>query len=178
MLLGIHQYTLEELQNNVKIYVGNNQESLHIEKMADLIPYYAYIIGSSYHDNKKKKAVIHLSSESFVDREERECLEYYAERLIKIYNRCKRNKIEFDADEAASEVCWICNKEAITELAKRVKENKGKNIDFADIHLEMHDYYRQKLADEMIKNGLNPADFGYGRFVKDGDLYKSIEEQL
>ena len=166
--LEIHNYTLEELQNNVKIYVGNNTEPLHIEKMADLIPYYPYIVGSACFNNTDRKSVIHLSSESFVDREERECLEWRLKHLLRIYNRCKRKKIAFDVEEAVKEVTWNgWNEEPHRELANRVKEY-GKKATIDGIHLRMYEYYRKELSDEMIKNGLNPADYGYERFVKRG----------
>lgn len=164
-LIAIHQYTLEELQNNVQIYIGNNPEPLKIEKMSDLIPYYPYLICVAGYDNKERKATIHLTSESFVDYEERERLELYLKELLRIYNRCKRKKIEFNVDEAVKEVCFgDYSKEQITELANRVKEH-GKKATIDGIHLKMHEYYRQRLVDEMIENGLNPSDFDYGRFV-------------
>lgn len=160
----IHKYTLEELQNNVKIYVGDSSEPLHIEKMSDLIPYYPYIIGIASYDNKERKSVIHLSSESFVDREERECLEWRLEHLIKIYNRCKRKKIEFDVDRAVKEITWNdWNGDAYRELARRVKD-LGKKATVDGIHLRMHEIYRQELVKELIRNGVNPADVGYKRF--------------
>jgi lysyl-tRNA synthetase class I len=163
--LEIHNYTLEELQNNVKIYIGNNQEPLHISKMSDMIPYYPYLISIACFNNAERKSIIHLSSESFVDREEKECLEFMLGYLLRIYNRCKRKKIEFNVDEALREIVWNgWNEEAYRELANRVKEN-GKKATIDGIHLRMHEIYRRELASEMIKNGLNPNDYGYGRFV-------------
>ena len=167
--MEIHEYTLEELQNNVKIYIGDNEEPLHIEKMEDMIPYYPYIIGFSYHNSEEKKATIHLSPESWVDYEERDCLEFRLKRLLTIYNRCKRKKIEFDVEEALKEIVWNdWNEEPYRKLANRVKE-KGKKATVDGIHLRMHEHYRQELVDEMLRNGLNPADYGYGRFINGGE---------
>lgn len=168
--LEIHEYTLEELQNNVIIYIGHNTEPLHIESMSDLIPYYPHIIGLGCYNNIERKSEIHLSSESFVDFEERNILEFYLKGLLRIYNRCKRKKIEFNVEDAIKELCWSdWNKPQITELANRVKE-KGKKATIDGIHLTMHEYYRQELVDEMLKNGLNPADYGYERFVKGNNV--------
>lgn len=167
--LEMYNYTLEEIQNNIKIYVGNNPEPLHVEKMSDLIVYYPYIISSAYYYNDiERKAVIRLSSESFVDREERECLEWRLKHLLRIYNRCKRKKTEFNVEEAVREVAWGgWNAKAYRELANRVKEN-GKKTTIDGIHLKMHEYYRQQLVEEMIKNNINPCRYGdYERFVKD-----------
>lgn len=174
-----HNYSLEELKNNVKIYVGNNSEPLHIEKMEDLIPYYPYLIGCAYYNNTERKSIIHLSSESFVDREERDILEYELKHLLRIYNRCKRKKIEFDVEESLKEIVWNgWNEEPYRELANRVKE-KGKKATIEDIHLKMHEYYRRELVEEMLNNGLNPADYGnYVRFIKEtkGAENESIKE--
>lgn len=164
--LEIHEYTLKELQNNVKIYVGNSEEPLYIEKMEDTIPYYPYIIGSAWFDNAERKAVIHLSSESFIDSEERKFLESELKNILKIYNRCKRNKIEFNVDDVVKKVTWNgWNEEAYRELANRAKE-KGKKATIDGIHLRMYEYYRKLLVDEMLKYDLNPCNYGdYERFV-------------
>lgn len=168
-VLEIHGYTIEELQNNVIIYVGKNSEPLHVEKISDMIPYYPYLVGSACFDNKERKAIIHLSSESFVDREERENLEWRLKDLLRIYNRCKRKKIEFDIDDAVKEITWNgWNEEPYKELANRVKE-KGKKASVDGIHLRMHERYRQELVEEMLRNNLNPADYGYERFIKEDE---------
>lgn len=147
--------------------MGSYQEPLQISSYKDLIPYYPYLIGTTYYDNAERKSVIRLSSESFVDREERESLEWRLKELIRIYNRCKRKKIEFNVEDAVKQVTWNgWNEEAHRELANRVKDS-GKKATVDGIHLKMHEYYRKELVDEMIQNGLNPADYGYGRFMKE-----------
>lgn len=150
---------------NAKIYIGYSNRPLQINDMKDLIPYYPYIIGSAWFDNVEGKSVIHLPSESWVDYEEKDNLTFYLKHLIRIYNRCKRKKIEFNVEEAIKEVrCGNWNKDIITELAHRVKDS-GKKATIDGLHLKMHEYYRRELVDEMLKNGLNPADYGYDRFV-------------
>lgn len=110
---------------------------------------------------------VYITRESFVDREERENLEFRLKELLRIYNRCKRKKIKFDIDEAVEEIVWNgCNEEAYKELAKRVAKS-GKRATVDGIHLKMHERYRQELVNEMIKNCLNPADYGYERFVRE-----------
>lgn len=165
-LIMIHNYTDEELKNNVNIYIGNVGTPLRIDSCKDLIPYYGHIVWAACHDNSERKASIHITSESWVDTEERESLEFRLKELLKIYNRCKRKKIEFDVDEAVKQVCWNgWNKAAYTELAIRVKEH-GNKATIDGIHLKMHEYYRQRLVDEMIENGLNPLFYGdYDRFI-------------
>lgn len=151
---------------NAKIYVGYSNVPLQIDSMTDLIPYYPYIISSAYFDNVEGKSIIRLSTKSWVDHEERNRLMSYLQHLIRIYNRCKRKKIAFDVEEAVIEVCWRdWNKDAIVELANRVKE-KGKQATVDGIYLKMSERYRQELVDEMLRHGLNPADYGYSKFVQ------------
>ena len=121
--LIMHNYTEEELKNNVKVYIGSSYIPLEIKSHKTLIPYYPHLICSSYHDNKEKKAIIHITAESSVDRNEREILEAYLERILKIYDRCKKNKTEFNVEETVKQIYWVdWNKPQITEIANRVNE--------------------------------------------------------
>lgn len=163
-LVAIHNYTEDELKNKVDIYVGNSTEPLHIESYKDLIPYYPYLVSSGVFS--KDKFVVHLTSESFVDEEERESLEFRLKELIKIYNRCKRKKTEFNVEDTVKEVCFgDWNRDVICELAKRVKEN-GKKATIDGLHLKIHELFRKTLVDEMLNNGIDPCEYGYGRFME------------
>lgn len=163
--IDIHEYTLDDLQNRVKVYVGDSKKPLYIEKMSDMIVYYPYIVSSACFS--KENSTVFLSSESYVDREERDLLKSYMEMIIKIYNRCRRKKTEFIVDDVVNQVCWHdWNTQAITELVKRVKEN-GKKASIDGVHLVMHEYYRQELVNEMVKNDVNLADVGYERFAQE-----------
>lgn len=71
------KYTEEELKNNVKVYIGSSYIPLEIKSHKTLIPYYPNLICSSYHDNKEKKAIIHITAESSVDRNEIEMREKF-----------------------------------------------------------------------------------------------------
>ena len=57
------------------------------------------------------------------------------------------------------------NSEVVIELARRVKEN-GVKASIDGLHLMIQELYRQELVDEMINNGLDPVNYGYGRFCK------------
>lgn len=152
-------------------------KKVEYSSIKDLIPLYPYLVVFGFCDNTDShNSVVWLSCESFVDREERECLEWRLKELLKIYNRCKRKKIEFDVEEALKKIVWNgYNEELYRELANRVKE-KGKKATIDGIHLKMQEYYRQELVDEMIKHGLNPADYGYGRFIKETNINEDIKE--
>lgn len=167
-LVAIHNYTEEDLKNKVEIYISESTEPLHIKSYKDLIPYYPYLIGSAIFS--KEKSVVHLSLESFVDREERESLNFRLSELIKIYNRCKRKKVDFNIDDAINEVCYgNWNRDVIAELAKRVEE-KGKKATIDGLHLKMYELYRKTLVEEMLKNDINPKEYGYERFMEEKDI--------
>lgn len=159
-------YTLEEIQNNVKIFIGKNDKPLKIEKMTDLIPYYPYLISLGAYDNVDRKATVHLTSKSYIDLREQDSLDFVLKQILRYYNSCKRKKIDFSVDGAVKKVFAISDKDrdtVATELANRVKIN-GKKASTDGLHLSIYDFYRRELAEEMIKNGLNPADYGYERF--------------
>ena len=136
----------------------------------DLIPLYPHLISFAGIDNTdSKNSVVCLSSESFVDREEREILEFRLKEILRIYNRCKRKKVEFNVEEVLKEVVWNgWNEEPYRELVNRVKE-KGKKASIEGIHLKMHEIYRRELVEEMLKHNINPCEYGYERFVKTGE---------
>ena len=164
--LMIHNYTEEQLKNNVKIYVGNSYIPLKIESYKTIIPYYPHLICSSYHNNKECSAIYHVTAESSVDRNEKEILGAYLDRVLEFYKKCKRNKIEFEVEKAIKNVYFVdWNKEQVIEIANRVKEN-GDKANINGIHIKTSEYYRDILAQEMIRNNINLADYGLERFCK------------
>lgn len=170
----------EAFENKVNI-PETYYKRVEYSSIKDLIPLYPHIIGFAGCDNTNShNSVVCLSRESFVDREERENLEWRLKDILRIYNRCKRKKTEFDVEEAVKEITYNgWNKEVYLELANRVKLH-GKKATVDGIHLTMHEYYRRELVAEMIKYGLNPHDYGCGRFVvnkKEGEeQYESSKE--
>lgn len=156
----------EAFKNKIDIH-ETYYKKVKYSSIKDLIYLYPYIVAFCAIDNTDpKNSVVCLSPESYVDREERESLEWGLKRLLRIYDRCKRKKIEFNVEEALKETVWSgYNEEAYRELANRVKES-GKKASIDDVHLVMHERYRQKLVEEMLKNDINIADYGYERFSK------------
>ena len=156
----------DALKNKVNI-PETYYKKVEYSSIKDLIIYYPYLVVFAGVDNAdSRNSVVCLSRESFVDSEERENLEWRLKHLLRIYNRCKRKKVEFDVEEALKEIVWNgWNEEPYRELANRVKLH-GKKATIDGIHLRMHERYRQLLVDEMLVHGLNPADYkDYERFV-------------
>lgn len=159
-------YTFEEIQNKVKIFVGKSDKPLKIEKMTDLIPYYPYLISLGAYDIVDRTATVHLTSKSYIDLREQDSLDFILKQILRYYNSCKRKKIIFSVDDAVKKVFAISDKDrdtVATELANRIKIN-GKKASTDGLRLSIYDFYRKELAEEMVKNGLNPADYGYERF--------------
>jgi hypothetical protein len=75
--------------------------------------------------------------------------------------------MEFNVEDVVRETCWMnLNIETHREIANRVKMY-GKKANTEGLHLNMYERYRNELVQEMLKNGLDPVDYGYGRFVKE-----------
>lgn len=147
---------------NATIYVGDSEVPLKFESEKDMIPYYPYVIYLSVSDDKH--TYMRLTNKSWVEIEEADILNLYLELFLKYLRKCKRKKVEYIVEDAMENVCWYYD-EAFMELAKRVKEY-GKKATIDGLFLKGKDFYRQKLAEEMIKNGLNLADYGLERFEK------------
>lgn len=141
-------------------------KKVEYSSIKDLIPYYSHLIVFAVYDNKdSRNSVICITRESSPDREEREILEWQLKEVIKIYNRCKRKKIEFNVEDVVKKIVWNGrNEEPYRELVKRVKIY-GKKANIDNIHLELYESYRRKLVGEMLRHGIDPCEYGYERFI-------------
>ena len=70
----IHNYTDEELKNNVKVYIGRDNRLLELNSIKDLIPYYPHLISSACYNNTERAAHIHITVNSSVEYEEERSL--------------------------------------------------------------------------------------------------------
>lgn len=159
--------------NKYEVYLGHGGEPLKFAREEDLIPYYPHIIGCSFTNNTEKRSVIYLTSKSWVDIEEEEWLEFVKNQMLKYRRRQKRRREEFNIKEAVHMATFSSGTDSIYHiLAERVRD-EGAKASYADLHRPSSEYYRRALVEEMLKHGLNPADYGYGRFVdgqnNDGD---------
>jgi len=142
--------TDEYLQNS-NIYIGDNIIPLRINNQHDLAPYYPYLVAiGSWSDGH---AEIYLSSESFIDAEEREHLTWKLEDVKRYRRRCKRHKEPYDEDEAAKKISFMKEPEDVErEITRRVKEN-GDKATINGLHDYIHEYYRKELLEEMLRLG-------------------------
>lgn len=139
-----------------KFYIrdeSGKEHRVHIQNQTDLIPYYPYLVSSMGSDSES--AVCFLSKESFVDTEERTLLQGDLDRVLRYYNKCKRNKIKFDEKEAYKCIVFFEDERPYAkEIVERVKRD-GKKASINGIHLNLWEYYRRELYDDMIKAGYN-----------------------
>lgn len=126
------------------VYVGDNIVPLRLQTEADLIPYYPRIVGMFAGND------IWLSSESYVDIQEKEYLEYALSYALKEYRRCKRKKIQFLCENY--NYTWMN-----IDVWKRVEEF-GEKATIDGIHTHMAQIYRQYLYDDMVSAGWSKFD--------------------
>lgn len=151
----------EEYLQNSKFYITTPDGKEHrivINNQKDLCRYYPHLVHMMHCSNGE--SVVHLSSISFIDREEEEMISWIKRDLVKYYNKCKRNKIHYDPDEALEKVIWGKVTEYERILAQRVGE-KGEKASIVGLHRSIHDYYRERWFEEMIRQGYteNEADY-------------------
>ncbi len=132
------------LKSNV--YIGWNIIPLKIESEKDLIPYYPYIVALSSTTNGVGE--IRLSTESYVDKQDRETLEWYVKDCQKYMNKCKRKKEIINIEHFDNQYHRDVYREILIKLMDKKKE-----FALDGIYLPMAEYYRKELYDEMVKNG-------------------------
>lgn len=124
---------------------------LDIKSIKDLLPYAAFLVGAAG-GNKDGFYTAHIGSRSFVDQEEEERFAWYLRDVKKLYRRCKRKKIEFTEEYVQKELSWVSDKTMISEIYRRVKEHPT-SANVKGLHDNLHQYYRRRLAEEMVKAG-------------------------
>lgn len=170
---------IEELLSKSDIYIttkDGREHKLKIETIKDAAKYYPYLICVGTFS--KEGHTIVLSSESFIDREERDSLRFDIENVLKYWRKCKREKRRFDKDECYNKIHWhITNDDYLKEIIKRVAE-KGNNAEFDDIHKPMWERYRKDWFDEMVNLGYSEFDAFRWCFNEYWPLEDKIRERL
>ena len=167
----------EEFISKSKIFIGNNIAPLRIDTYKDALPYFPFLVGSMGSD--KEMAYIRISNRSFVDIEEEEMLGWILRDAKKYYRKCKRNKVDFDINEALKKtVMFECDYDEYRPIIEAVKENGEKATVPETVHRPIHDHYRKDLYEEMVKVGYDENSsaiwcFGLGRFLR-GDVPEGV----
>lgn len=129
----------------------SNDVDLNITSLKDLIKYAPYLISVGI--GTKEECKYWITSESFIDREDRESLEWKLKTVKQIYRRCKRKGIEFTLETVKENIFFTyCNEELIQGLYERVKAHPyTKNI--SGLHTNLHQIYREYWVEGMMEYG-------------------------
>ena len=151
----------EKVKENLKmlkLYVYGKDGRDHRVKsdtIKDIAKYYPYLERIMCFD-KDDGYKIYLASDSFIDQEEKERLNWYIEDVLKYWRKCKRKKKPFVADECVEELKWM-REDLIQVIAERVAKD-GDKAEFEDIHLPMHEYYRKRWFEELVSLGYSELE--------------------
>lgn len=171
---------LENL-GKLELYIYGKDKRDHRLKsdtIKDIAKYYPYLICMGY-GNRNGKRVILLTSDSFIDQEERERINYYAEDVLRYQRKCKRKKIPFNEEEYLKQA-WIHN-DCIKEVVHRIVKF-GKNANLNDIHTGIHEMYRRYWFEELVKVGYTEQEAYVwvfkGMFDKEDIIVKRLGRPL
>ena len=143
---------VEEFLKDATFYIWNNDRrlKLDIKTRKDLALYYPYLLTMSCYSGGKFVGV--LSSDSFIDREEKERIDLAYKIAANLYKKYKRKKKPFIADEVIEENSYGFMSDYEKEIIRRF-EKYGKKADISDMHTKMHEYYRKEWYQELIRLG-------------------------
>lgn len=133
-----------------KIFIESNIVPLKIETEKDLVPYYPFLIASSGSENGIGS--FRITDESYVDREERQILDYYTNECKDYIKKCKRNKQDVDIEHFKNEY----QPDIYNQILSRLLD-KSCEFNLYGIHTYMAEYYRIQLYNEMIRVGWTPS---------------------
>ena len=123
----------------------------------------------------KGYAEIHISKESFIDEEEREHLTWKLEDVKRYWRSCKRKKIPYDVEKATQLISFLGTPNGIEqEIAERV-EKDGDKATIDGIHDYIHELYRNKLLEEMIRLGWDRRVAKYWIWKDWGKVFREEE---
>ena len=164
-------FGVEKILSKYQIYLYNSIVPLKMESKRELLPFYPYLIGMMY-SNREEGGVIRLSSESYIDTQEKEWLGWTLRDAQKYWRQCKRKKIPFDVDECLKKISFFEPRDYDRQIVEQVKEF-GKKATIDGIHTQYHDRCREKLYEDMIASGWEdsaayPWCFGWDRYFKRG----------
>lgn len=149
---------VEENLKRLDLYIYGKDGRAHkvvSNTIKDIAKYYPYLeLIQSY--SKETGYNVYLSSDSFIDQEEREHIGWYVEYVFKYWRKCKRNKKPFVAEECMKELSWLRD-EYLRDIAERV-EKSGTKAEFDDIHDDLHEYYRRKWFEELVRLGYTETE--------------------
>lgn len=146
---------IKENLTKLELYVHGKDGRDHRVKsdtIKDIAKYYPYLEAMMFGSNDGKRTVI-LASDSFIDQEEREHLQYKIDDVMKYHRKCKRNKQPFNEEECLAACSyWRDDDEVLKEIIHRVAIS-GNKAEFDDIHMPLWEHYRRGWFEELVSLG-------------------------
>lgn len=171
---------LEEFLARTDIYVRGRDGRDHKVEVTDektACKYYPYLQSIAIFSDGRNKII--LASDSFIDQEEREHIGWKVRDVLRYWRRCKRKKVPFSVDKCVEAYHWL-NTDMFREIAKRVAKD-GEKAEFDDLHDSLHEYFRRRWYDEMIRVGwseIEAFDWCYkGFFTSKEDMKKRLGDE-
>lgn len=170
----------QEIVEKSTIYLGNAR--VFIKEPKDLIPYYTNLISMACY-NKEDGDVIHLSQNSFIDREEREFISWKIRDVIYSFRKAKKAKVEFNYEYFAKNNYMLDKRDLV--VYKAIIDKVNNNTDIAKVHLpknymnlvhfvdvwlypnyfyDIHDSIHNRFREEFVKYA---SENGYMIYEKD-----------
>lgn len=147
---------IKERLPKLKLYVYGKDDRNHRVKsdtILDIAKYYPYL-AAIHTGDKDGNSVYILSSDSFIDQEEKQFRDYHINDVMKYWRKCKRNKTEFNEEECYQKVKFWSDSEELKEIIHRVAVD-GPKAEFDDIHYSMWENNRRRWMDELIRLGMD-----------------------
>ena len=143
---------IKEKLKKLTLYIRGKDGRDHLVKsdtLKDISKYFPYLESMVITDGDT--IVCYLSSDSFIDREERENREWKASYILQYWRKCKRNKIPF-TEQGCKQSLWFSDSEEVDEMIHRVAVY-GKNAKFDDIHFPLWEWNRRRWFEAMVELG-------------------------
>lgn len=153
---------LEEFLSRTTIRMrgaDGREHVVSVKNEKDAALYYPYLEAIAAFNIGKGNSII-LSSQSFIDSEEREFMGWYIEDVLRYWRKCKREKKPFDVDECVSAVGYNWRNTYILKAVAEKVAKDGAKAKFDDIHTPMHEHYRRKWFEELVRVG-HPEWFAF-----------------
>lgn len=168
---------IEEYLKKTNIYIrgkDGREHKVDCKTEKDLAKYYPYLVSIGTFSKENRTVV--LSSKCFIDSEEEEFLNFHIQDAYKYWRKCKRLKKPFVVDEYI-EQGWRSDNKIDRIIAERILEN-GNKAKFNDLHLPMHERYRRRWFEELVRLGyeeIKAFNWCFNEFYPSDEV---IEERL
>ena len=153
---------LEEFLSRTTIRMrgaDGREHVVSVKNEKDAALYYPYLEAIAAFNIGKGNTIV-LSSQSFIDSEEREVMGWYIEDVLRYWRKCKREKKTFDVDECVSAVGYNWRNTYILEAVAEKVAKDGAKAKFDDIHTPIHERYRREWFEELVRVG-HPEWFAF-----------------